>query len=149
MPTQDEFFRDRDRDMPAIAGPTQTSSGGLGGLGGLGPAIANNDGLSENPGAPATAKPKKTTLPVILATNTRPRLRMLTASTTPVIAVRTSNSPGSGPCFGSATSPRHSSVGPSGVTLTGPLCRAGRAAAAAAQTAGLARVAGGRRSLAT
>ena len=39
------------------------------------PASAANEALSENPGAPTKAKPLKTTFPVMLATNTRPRLR--------------------------------------------------------------------------
>jgi len=40
------------------------------------------------PGAPATAKPSNTTLPVMLAVKTRPRPRKLTASITPVKPVR-------------------------------------------------------------
>jgi len=51
----------------------------------------------ENPGAPAIAKPVNTTLPVMLATKTRPNCRMLTASTKPVTTVSTSKSGGSGP----------------------------------------------------
>jgi hypothetical protein len=44
------------------------------------------------------AKPVNTTLPVMLATKTRPSRRMLTASTSPVTAVRASSNTGSGPC---------------------------------------------------
>src|SRR5579872_1189489 len=72
------------------------------------PARALSDAPSEKPGAPARAKPRNTTLPVMLATKTRPRLRMLTASTNPVTTVRASRSAGSGPCRSSA-----SSTGPS------------------------------------
>lgn len=38
-------------------------------------ASATSDAASENPGAPAMAKPEKTTLPVMFATNTRPSSR--------------------------------------------------------------------------
>ena len=38
-----------------------------------------------------------TTFPVMLATNTRPRRRMLTVSTAPETTVKSSSSPGSGP----------------------------------------------------
>jgi hypothetical protein len=40
----------------------------------------------------------KTMLPVMLATNTRPRTRKLKASTSPVIKVRANSKGGSGPC---------------------------------------------------
>jgi len=62
------------------------------------PASAASEAPSEIPGAPTTANPLNTTLPVMLATNTRPSRRMLTASTTPVTTVSTSSSGGSGPC---------------------------------------------------
>ena len=61
------------------------------------PASADSEADNENPRAPARANPTKTTLPVIFATKTRPRLKMLTASTTPVSTVSTSMSAGSGP----------------------------------------------------
>ena len=67
------------------------------------PASANSDALSENPGAPTAAKPANTTFPVMLATKTRPRDKMDTASTTPVTAVKISSRPGSGPNFGWAS----------------------------------------------
>jgi hypothetical protein len=41
----------------------------------------------EKPGAPASAKPRNTTLPVIFAVNTWPKAKRLTASTIPVVAV--------------------------------------------------------------
>jgi hypothetical protein len=65
------------------------------------PARANSDALSENPGAPAIAKPANTTLPVMLATKTRPSSRIEIASTTPVTTVSSSSRPGSGPKRGS------------------------------------------------
>src|SRR5260370_25692097 len=41
----------------------------------------------EKSGAPASAKPRNTTLPVMLAVNTWPKAKRLTASTIPVVAV--------------------------------------------------------------
>ena len=70
------------------------------------PARANSDADSENPGAPAMAKPTNTTLPVMLATKTRPSDRIDTASTTPLTAVRISSRAGSGPNPGSASRER-------------------------------------------
>jgi len=61
------------------------------------PASANSEELSENPGAPTRANPANTTLPVMLATKTRPSARMDTASTRPVTSVSASSSSGSGP----------------------------------------------------
>jgi hypothetical protein len=61
------------------------------------PARADSDADREKPLAPARANPTNTTFPVMFATKTRPRLRMLTASTTPVSTVSTSMSAGSGP----------------------------------------------------
>jgi len=61
------------------------------------PASAASEALSENPGAPTRANPLNTTFPVMLATNTRPSRKMLTASTTPVTTVSVSSSGGSGP----------------------------------------------------
>ena len=61
------------------------------------PAKAKSDAAREKPLAPASANPTNTTFPVILATKTRPRLRMLTASTMPVVAVIINKSAGSGP----------------------------------------------------
>jgi len=48
---------------------------------------ARDDLEIENPGAPASAKPRNTTLPVMLAVNTWPNAKTLTASTIPVVAV--------------------------------------------------------------
>jgi hypothetical protein len=59
-------------------------------------------------GAPTTAKPANTTFPVMLAMNTRPRDRMDTASTRPVVNVMISSRPGSGPNRGWASSVRPS-----------------------------------------
>ena len=67
------------------------------------PISADNEPASEKPGAPASANPMNTTLPVMFATNTRPRARMLAASTRPVTIVSTRSNAGSGPCLGSAT----------------------------------------------
>ena len=50
--------------------------------------------MSENPGAPTSANPMNTTFPLMLATNTRPSRKMLTASTTPVTTVSASSSGG-------------------------------------------------------
>jgi hypothetical protein len=61
------------------------------------PASAASEALSENPGAPTSANALNTTFPVMLATNTRPSRKMLTASTTPVTTVSTSSSDGRGP----------------------------------------------------
>jgi hypothetical protein len=61
------------------------------------PASAKTDALSEKPGAPTSANPAKTTLPVMLATNTRPSARIDTASTRPVTSVSASSSSGRGP----------------------------------------------------
>jgi len=60
-------------------------------------ARAASEALSENPGAPTSANALNTTFPVMLATNTRPSSKMLTASTTPVTTVSTSSSGGRGP----------------------------------------------------
>src|SRR5215470_6171879 len=51
------------------------------------PASAAKERGTESPGAPAAANPRKTMLPVILAVKTWPRLRKLTASTSPVTTV--------------------------------------------------------------
>src|SRR5437899_487895 len=48
----------------------------------------------ESPGAPATANPSSTTLPVMFAVKTRPRPRKLTASITPVTPVRVRSASG-------------------------------------------------------
>src|SRR5207302_9220413 len=50
----------------------------------------------ENPGTPAAANPRKTTLPVMLAVKTRPSPRTLTASTSPVVTVSTLRTQGNG-----------------------------------------------------
>ena len=51
------------------------------------PARANSEAAKEKPGAPEMANPTNTTLPVMFATKTRPKARMLTESTTPVTTV--------------------------------------------------------------
>ncbi len=48
---------------------------------------AMDDLKIEKPGAPASANPRNTTLPVMFAVNTCPNDKMLTASTIPVVAV--------------------------------------------------------------
>jgi hypothetical protein len=48
---------------------------------------AADDLGAEKPDAPARANPKNTTFPVMLAVNTWPKPRRLTASTIPVTAV--------------------------------------------------------------
>jgi len=69
------------------------------------PARAKSEALREKPGAPTIAKPANTTLPVMLATNTRPSARIDTASTRPVTMVSPSSSSGSGPQPGAWTCP--------------------------------------------
>ena len=51
------------------------------------PPRASRERVTDNPGTPTAANPKRTTLPVIFAVNTRPRPRKLTASISPVVNV--------------------------------------------------------------
>src|SRR5215218_11315989 len=67
------------------------------------PPIASAEAATEKPFAPAAANPMNTRLPVVVATNTCPRLRMLTASTTPANTVSASSNAGNGPCRSSIT----------------------------------------------
>src|SRR5262245_20033139 len=60
------------------------------------PAKDVNARATENPGTPAAAKPKKTTLPVMLAVKTRPSPRTLTVSISPVVTVNTTRTLGNG-----------------------------------------------------
>jgi hypothetical protein len=67
------------------------------------PAIATSEVLTAEPLAPATARPMNTRFPVMVATNTSPRRRMLVASTTPASVVKASSKDGSGPSNSSRT----------------------------------------------
>jgi hypothetical protein len=69
-----------DGKCPTIAAPTRKAP------------RATREADTEKPFAPAMAKPRKTTLPVMLPTNTRPSRRTETASTAPVTTVITNSS---------------------------------------------------------
>ena len=62
------------------------------------------------PGTPANASPRTRMLPVMFATNTRPRVSRLTASMMPATVDSTSNSAGSGPCTGWRTRAAHQRI---------------------------------------
>ena len=71
---------------PPISAPTEKAPSAV------------SDAATDRPGAPASAKPRKMTLPVMLATKTWPRAMKLTASTRPVTTVSITRKEGRGPC---------------------------------------------------
>src|SRR5437667_435141 len=73
-------------------------------------ASAAKDLTSEKPGTRASANPRKTTLPVMFAVNTRPSPSTLTASINPVVTVNSSRSSGSDAGCSCPTFPRSDPV---------------------------------------
>jgi hypothetical protein len=99
LPTAASSTRARSPEVPRLREPYSPAAT-------RNPASADSDALSEKPGAPTRAKPVNTTFPVMLATNTRPSRKMLTASTRPVTTVSASSSGGQRPVPRIAQQPR-------------------------------------------
>ena len=74
------------------------------------PARVNSEAAKEKPGAPEMANPTNTTFPVMFATKTRPKARMLTESTTPVTTVSPNRRSGMEPSFLLAANPSQTAL---------------------------------------